>query len=131
MTATERLRELLDERGIEYEVKHYDDGIDGITGVWWYGRGGLRYLAINGIGRRKGSLYVNDTNVTPEQAIAATVGDTCCIRGGECDQCGAYIHKQANTYWVPTGEGLRTVERHDVHYCPHCGARVVEYHESD
>lgn len=65
-------------------------------------------------------------DATPEQAIAVMLSETCCIRGGECDQCGAYIHKQANTYWVPTGEGLRTVECHDVHYCPNCGRRVVE-----
>ena len=51
---------------------------------------------------------------------------TCRIRGGECDQCGAIIHEHANLYWVPVGEGMRTVEHRDVHYCPNCGAKVVE-----
>lgn len=51
---------------------------------------------------------------------------TCRIRGGECDQCGAHIHEHAVLYWVPVGEGMRTVESRAVRFCPSCGAKVVE-----
>lgn len=51
---------------------------------------------------------------------------TCRIRGGECDQCGAYVHERASTYWLPTGDGMVTEERHGANFCPNCGAKVVE-----
>lgn len=66
---------------------------------------------------------------SPADAIEriATLGrGTCRIRDEECDQCGAIIHEHANMCWVPVGEGMRTIKHRDVHFCPNCGARVVD-----
>ena len=115
-SATERLRALLTERGVEWrgglptETMVEADGLD------------LLYVALPD-GRVRAFIR---NYLTPERAVEATLGrGTCSIRGGECDQCGAHIHRDAVLFWVPAGEGLRTVESRDVSYCPNCGARVI------
>lgn len=83
----------------------------------------------------RGELYCGTCDVvmggneakTPEELTEAwntRAERTCRIRGGECDQCGAIIHERANMYWVPVEDGMRTVEHHDVRYCPNCGRKV-------
>lgn len=116
MNATDELRRMLDERGVE----HFDTV--GITE--WDGANGRTCRSY----ARPESMTVDVAMIAvpPKQAIEATLGRTCRIRGGECDQCGAIIHEHANLYWVPVGEGMRTVEHRDVHYCPNCGAKVVD-----
>ena len=125
-SATERLRALLDERGVEWrKTPHYSsESQDNETvfegnGIEWYandhmnGRLGLRALRYE---------------VTPEQAVEATLGRGTCkldiiayAKGGvdfagfRCDGCGF-------TQAVPSG-GLVGVTR-NWNYCPNCGRKV-------
>lgn len=117
MTATDELRRMLDERGVEWHdtsdenVRHttwdythcwFNEFADGWT-AWGEARAG-----------------------TPEQAIEATLGrGTCHIKDGKCDQCGAIIRDKAVTFLTPTRQGIRMVEKYDASYCPNCGRRVV------
>lgn len=78
MTPTERLRELLDERGEEYELTGWSNG----AAVWWKDCGGVTWRAHDNDEDGLLSLYAY-SSVTPEQAIAATLGR------GECDRLRA------------------------------------------
>ena len=63
MTATDELRRLLDERGVEHEDR--DD-----WGTWWsYNGTEACYVMSHG-----GIFFLNVKSVTPEQAIEATLG---------------------------------------------------------
>lgn len=63
MTATERLRAMLDERGVEYRK-------DGCEFFYAEGHHPIHVWAIN-----DESLCASIAYLTPEQAIAATLGD--------------------------------------------------------
>lgn len=75
MTATERLRQLLDERGVEWGklVDSY-----GIIGTFWWDSNNDQCSALEGADDIPiGKLSVQ-ANLTPEQAIAATLGAGTC-----------------------------------------------------
>ena len=77
MSATDELRKLLDERGVEHEDKHTElvPDISGWDSTWWQGIAGMTFLAIEDkTCGREGCVYINGTHLTPEQAIAATLG---------------------------------------------------------
>lgn len=113
MTATERLRALLDERGVEWKCHGYENH------TWWGDWFAETRPSFNG-------LFVKvEAVLTPEQAIAATLGrGTCRLHdcGGSfsavnrpvwrCD-CGAFMtqYTDATTYHKPR-------------FCPNCGKRV-------
>lgn len=111
MTATDILRRLLDERGVEWRVGDYPTTctVWESGGIVWYGLW------------RDGCIELIAWQVTPEQAIDATLGRGTCHetiidhywRG--CGSCG-YIWEFMY--------GIGKCER--PHYCPNCGARVVE-----
>ena len=68
MTATERVRELLDERGVKWMP------------VAWNPKRETFYHAANGVGfcadeYTDGVKIYTDATITPEQAVAATMGD--------------------------------------------------------
>lgn len=65
-TATERLRELLDERGVEYRTEEYMG-----MPVTFFEHGGQRWSITS---HPDGYMIVNSVNYSPEQAIAATLG---------------------------------------------------------
>ena len=108
MTATERIRAMLDERGVEYIENDF-----GIT--WSYYND--PHTATESM---DGTLIV--TGLTPEQAIEATLGkgecqlkranwdDGTCTWGCICSACDAHLEHE-------TGIGYN--------YCPNCGAKVV------
>ena len=62
--ATERIRALLDERGVEYRTH-------GTTDRTWFEVGNISWFVIE---REKGSLTADAVSLTPEQAIAVTLG---------------------------------------------------------
>ena len=106
VTATDELRRLLDERGVEHV-----DAEDGHTQHTWWSDGDHEVAASNS-GERL-AVY----NLTPEQAIDATLGRGTCRIGrgtrglmhvttGHCSECGAEVVKPAR-------------------YCANCGRRVV------
>lgn len=117
MTATERLRQLLDERGVEWR---YDQG----TVTWCHD--GMRAEAYRGINDL--DLVVRMCRLTPEQAIAATLGRGTCkdiaeFRGFgtktefKCSECGY-------EYSAVGGFGCDYGDEPDFNYCPNCGRRV-------
>lgn len=125
MTATNELRRMLDERGVEWSAP--DSRLHDVKTRW--AANGFDYTALEDPNGKAVDLIADyqEGPITPEQAIEATLGrGTCNIRGGECDQCGAYIHRDAVLFWVPVGEGMKTVESRDVNYCPNCGRKVVD-----
>jgi hypothetical protein len=123
-TATEELRRLLDERG----VKH-TDAEDGHTQYTWWSDGDHEIAACNS-GERL-AVY----NLTPEQAIAATLGSCNCPnnctnseRTETChiDLVGYNQHEDRFqcrscdwSMWFKRGTWPQ------FNYCPNCGRKVV------
>ena len=108
MTATDELRRMLDERGVEWE--------DDSESIYWDGIDGTSWTAER---RRVGDLRLYSIGCTPEQAIEATLGRRTTTRHGKfrtkygrsvpcCECCGYGIGDER---W---------------HYCPSCGAEVVD-----
>lgn len=114
MSATERVRELLDERGVEWD--EYGDGYTLLR------HGGREYTVQPNVCNR---LIV--TNLTPEQAIAATLGRSECHdkngfdsdTGFECTVCGTMV----DSYMVTTED---TGHYTQFNFCPNCGRKVVD-----
>ncbi len=125
MTATDELRRLLDERGVEYEV--------GEQGWVFFEGNGLGWVFVGS--DTHGQLLHKKLFITPEQAIAATMGTGTCeadetdvikcwvkckdepsvehmelIHVMECSACGG-------TYEYVNG---------GYEFCPRCGAKVVD-----
>ena len=117
MTATDELRKLLDNRGVEY-----GSGFGGDT--LWTGRYGIEWRW----DKQEDTLAMYSHTITPEQAIAATLGtpertchieeryidwycDACFEMVGTCDTTSElFIDGNAIKLW---------------NYCPNCG-RAVE-----
>ena len=64
MSATDTIRALLDERGVEYRTH-------GMTDRTWFDVGGISWFVIE---RENGSLAVQAVFLTPEQAVEVTLG---------------------------------------------------------
>lgn len=118
MTATEELRALLDERGVE----HYD----GTDMTLWLKDGTSIYRAAADEGLN-GFVRLSLWCTTPAQAVEATFGRGECrmqirddIRGHdyqetyECSECGEQVVR--DTYMG---------ESEPPKYCPECGRKVV------
>lgn len=132
MTATDELRRLLDERGVEWHsqdsASDYHDCI--VFRTWWNGNCFYEELYHNG-----DSYTILDLrsieNITPEQAVETTLGR------GECkwsyeqtDDGDEYDHKWV-TYcgWEWDAEGSDELQANGRRYCPHCGGRIVKEDE--
>lgn len=139
MTATDELRKLLDERGVKHEDKHTElvPGISDWDSTWWRGIAGLEFHAVGDeTFGRDGCVYINGTYLTPEQAIAATLGNEACEWQGSVGQgwCqGAYDatideYDGFFTTWhiLGCGHGVLMADDEKPSYCPECGAKVVE-----
>lgn len=103
MTATDELRRLLDERGVEYRVSATGYSIDIGPSITAYAN------------RTDTTLDVSLRGFTPEQAVEATLGrGTCRDAAGKqmaffsCSACGA------------------TIERKHPRFCFACGRKVVD-----
>ena len=111
MTATERLRAMLDERGVEHEDR--DD-----WGTWWsYNGTEACYVMSHG-----GIFFLNAKSVTPEQAIEATLGK------GECEQeeHGWSTEGDHARVWLTCGHDCMVETVADLpNYCPSCGRKVM------
>lgn len=120
MTATEELRAMLDERGVEWVRGVYNDGI-----VEWEGENGRICRAFER--NEPLTVDVDILAVTPSQAVEATLGRGECkmqlrddIRSHayqdtyECSECGEQVLRE-------TFMG----ESEPPKYCPNCGAKVV------
>jgi len=117
-TAPKILRRLLDELGVEYDT----DDEDGCEFTEWVANG-LEWEADS-----RGELVslMPVMLITPEQAIAATLGTgTCHDKNGfdrqvgfECTACGTMV----DSYMVTP---LDTGHEVQFRYCPFCGGKVV------
>ena len=119
MTATERLRALLDERGVEWRVGDYPTTctVWESDGIVWYGLW------------RDGCIELIAWQVTPEQAVEATLGPGTCkpvisdnLNASEgagdawadCSACGHLLFVLTDPNSQPPN------------YCPNCGRKLVE-----
>lgn len=118
MSATKRLRELLDERGVEWDnyIRPFPQTAFNVNGVVWQ----VKELVTG--------LDVSTRYLTPEQAIAATLGRGTCHDLAEtpayrdktefkCSECGY-------EYSAVGGFGCDCGDEPDFNYCPNCGRRV-------
>ena len=120
MTATEELRRMLDERGVEYDTR---DG-KAIKNTYWNDvekrRWGYTSDESGVIKERQLFLVCGRMDLTPAQAITATLGaGTCHITDNGtwsypyvCSACGASFDPDVNN-----GE---------FNHCPNCGRKVVD-----
>lgn len=124
MTATDKLRRMLDERGVKYRTH-------GTTDRTWFEVGNISWFIIE---RENGSLTADAVFLTPEQAIAATLGAGTCeadetdtikcwvkckdkpstehmelIHVMECSACGGTYEHVSGSY----------------EFCPRCGRKLV------
>lgn len=118
-TAIERLRELLDERG----VKHVGNG--GMTR--WTNEHGCVCRAFTRLGDQ--SVDVAILGTTPEQAVAATLGCGTCRNvsntpsGFLCSECG-WGDFDESSHLLTTSKF--TDNDGGPNYCPNCGREVVD-----
>ena len=107
-SATERLRALLDERGVE----HYD-GTE--STLWLKDENGYRASADE---VDNGMMQLHVWCTTPEQAVAATLGP------GTCRDVGRYAFVCSECGWA-SDEPHHVLGGFWPKYCPECGKRVV------
>ena len=134
MTATDELRRMLDERGVEWCPSAWDRS----TETYWKTADGNGCLATQG--ETKLRLSFADY-LTPEQAIEATLGRGTCSNlagqdedgewGFRCSECGAMPKYGSGEVHVPSSGELPdgTVWLGDSWlpwaWCPCCGRKVV------
>ena len=114
MTATEELRRMLDERGVEWMPSVFDRQHE----TFYSTENGVGFIVTEfpEIGRMS---LACDMRITPEQAIEATLGR------GTCTDVGRYCFKCSECGWTSD-------EPHHVFggfwpdYCPNCGREVVD-----
>ena len=133
-SATDELRRMLDERGVEYE--------GGERSVRWRDRNGVMMQAFP---LANGELGMDVWSCTPEQAIAATLGSCNCSNSERtgtcrnisevmdehgqarfvCSECGAWI--DSRMLWNPEYRNGESpwVSGCKLNYCPNCGRKVV------
>ncbi len=112
MTATDELRRMLDERGVEWH---------GDIATYWRDADAVESLFADN------ALDVSLYAISPEQAIEATLGRGTCHDVGKgwmwrCSECKCRLDIDRDylpTMWV---DGMADVPR----FCPNCGRRVVE-----
>ena len=115
MTATDELRRLLDERGVEYVGTHQ-------AFTAWWGDHDLYWSAME-VYDGELDLGTNMSNVSPEQAIDATLGrGTCQVKGSIID---TYEYNRWE-YELSCGHTIIWEDSEPPNYCPNCGAKVVD-----
>lgn len=117
MTATEELRRLLDERGVEYDEAAAV--ISGVVATFWHDRNGYPCSAIEGADDIQDGKLSVQALLIPAQAADATLGRGTTTRTSKyrtkygrsipvCERCGYGI---GDMRW---------------NFCPSCGAEVVD-----
>lgn len=117
LTATDELRRLLDERGVEYET--YVEQPTGFEHVKWnFGEHGSADFNLE-FGEPWLTMYGVISG--PEQAIAATLGP------GTCHPVEQHLDMHSDlTVTVCSSCGVPEDELADMNFCPNCGARVED-----
>ena len=119
MTATDELRRMLDERGVEWSNVRNDGSESNFFTEWQFDGIDGRATATEWSAGNNLSMAIYRWGLTPEQTIDATLGRGTTTRHGKfrtkygrsvpcCECCGYGIGDER---W---------------HFCPSCGAEVVE-----
>lgn len=112
MTATEELRALLDERGVEW----WEDAFDCKHRTIFDGENNVRYC-VHQLGF---SLFISTVlPLTPEQAVEATLGR------GTCKWEPADFITEGEWWNTSCGESFTWEPDGTPRYCPNCGRKVV------
>lgn len=116
-TATERLREMLDARGVEWS-----DGGYPLTNTTFKANG-ITWHAMF----RDSGIELHCESVTPQQAIAATLGSgecECVLNEQEgtfhCSSCGTLLTYEVRIEWPSHKVTPITLPN----FCPNCGKAV-------
>lgn len=107
MTATERLRQLLDERGVEWKAAKAP-----LPVTSWHGAHSFKFTAMNPYGVTDYLLVQTNTldewpHLTPEQAVEATLGRGTCDLQAENDKLRELIADM----WRFTGAACKKYPR--------------------
>jgi hypothetical protein len=117
MSATDELRRLLDERGVEWRERVWG-GKHSIT-TFWHARGVRWHYREN----RFGEVRLHADGIAPEQAIAATLGrGTCQVKDSIID---TYEYNRWE-YELSCGHTIIWEDSEPPNYCPNCGRRIVD-----
>lgn len=115
MTATDELRRMLTEAGVEYEGDE--------RSLRWRDRNGVMMQAFP---LANGELGMEVWSCTPAQAIAATLGAGTChmtrIEDEERILCGWVECSECGPVYPPAAERIQDA----IKYCPFCGRKVVD-----
>ena len=117
-SATDELRRLLDERGVEWRPIAWNPKKE----TFYYTSDGVGFCADEYV---DGVKIYTDAIIAPEQAVAATLGRGTCHAVFEVDamsedeRIGEFVCSEC-------GETFGDVRDQLPHYCPACGKRVVE-----
>ena len=121
MTATERLRAMLDERGVEWEDFDGEPTWAGGDGRMHYARQEFTFAGLTD--------EVTVYHLTPAQAIDATLGRGTCHDEGDpsdfcCSECGVRMFTNTSDTYTMIAADEHTIIKHP-NYCPNCGRRCV------
>ena len=125
MTATDELRRLLAERGVEWmdcgEVSTLIPTQDAVPRAWTVNR----WPSSNDMGD---CLWVQNRHpLTPAQAVEATLGrGTCRMEPFIYEDTGAFIECSECGWQLFDADYSIDAAREWLGYCPNCGAKVVD-----
>lgn len=120
MSATERIRAMLDERGVEWRERVWG-GKHSVT-TFWHARGVRWHYREN----RFGEVRLHADGLTPEQAIEATLGRGTCEVVSKLLIEGEYVPSSYYEFEMECGEGFKWDESIPPRCCPSCGRMVVD-----
>ena len=137
MTATDELRRMLDERGVEHRDRYSHTKGRENPGTrfttWFVNRDNARFTArADEHDDYEFGLFfsVEGYRVTPEQAIEATLGRGTCRDLAETPKYGDKTRFECSAcgyeYSAVGGFGCDYGDEPDFRYCPNCGREVVE-----
>ena len=119
MSATDVLRRMLDERGVEWESKDVE-GISGFHDTRWNAYD-VRWCYVEFVGNNYTKLVPSsEFHCTPEQAIAATLVNS------RAERTCKNVDDHKTVWFICSVCGYQQKLSHTRSYCPNCGARVVE-----
>ena len=123
VTATDELRRMLDERGVEWRERVWG-GKHSVT-TFWRARGVRWHYREN----RFGELRLHADGLAPEQAIEATLDSCNCSNSERTGTCRITVNGPWGYPYVCNACGASfdaDVINGDFNYCPNCGRRVEQ-----
>ena len=126
MSATDELRRMLDERGVEWGNVRNDGYESDYLTKWQIN--GIQGHAFVTVTEWPGGLTLETFQrcPTPEQAIAATLGNgTCKVESSVAIEFDTLISPDYFEFEMSCGSRFRWSDNEPPDYCPGCGRKVV------